>query len=115
MAGQLARTITRFVALCPHVQAIHDLVTKQRVHLSGGYVLDLYFNETLGKYGYTLVQGNQRLIGWDNAPHHPDLANFPHHVHQEDGTVALSPLTGNPEQDVEHVAAEVNAYLTAHL
>jgi hypothetical protein len=62
MAGQLARTITRFVALC-----------------------------------------------------HPGLANFPHHVHQEDGTVALSPLTGNPEQDVEHVAAEVNAYLTAHL
>ena len=63
MAGQLARAVARFVALCPHAQAIHDLVTKQRVHLSGGYVLDLYFNEMLGKYGYTLVRGNQRLIG----------------------------------------------------
>jgi len=21
------------------------------------------------------------LIGWDNAPHHPELENFPHHKH----------------------------------
>jgi len=67
MASQLAQAVTRFVALCPYVQAIHDLVTKQRVDLGGGYVLNLYFNETLGKYGYTLVRGNRRLIGWDNA------------------------------------------------
>ena len=31
MAGQLSRAIARFVALCPYVQAIHDLVAKQRV------------------------------------------------------------------------------------
>ena len=24
---------------------------------------------------------------WDNAPHHPELPNFPHHVHYEDGRV----------------------------
>ncbi len=115
MAGQLARAVARFVALCPHVKAVHDLATKQRVDLSGGYVLDVYLNEMLGKYGYTLVREDERIIGWDNAPHHPDLAGFPHHVHWEDGTVAPSPLTGDPERDVEYVAAEVNAYLAAHL
>ena len=114
MAGQLDRAVARFVALCPHVQAVHDLVTKQRVDLSGGYVLDLYFNETLGKYGYTLVRGGQCLIAWDNAPRHPSLKDFPHHVHREDGTVASSPLTGDPERDVEHVAREVNVFLAAH-
>jgi hypothetical protein len=24
---------------------------------------------------------------WDNAPHFPKLANFPHHIHKEDGSV----------------------------
>ena len=115
MAGQLARAVARFVALCPYVQVVHDLVTKQRVVLAGGYVFDLYFNETLGKYSYTLVQGARRLIGWDNASHHPGLANFPHHFHLEDGTVASSPLTGVPEQDIEYVVAELNRFLARYL
>jgi len=24
---------------------------------------------------------------WDNAPHHPELPNFPHHVHNQDRSV----------------------------
>jgi hypothetical protein len=111
VAGQLARAIARFVTLCPHVRAVHDLVTKQRVDLAGGYVFDLYFNAPLGKYSYTLVYGDRRLIGWDNAPHHPDLTGFPHHVHLEDGSVVPSPLTGVPEQDIEHVAVALNEFL----
>ena len=113
MAGQLDRAVARFIALCPYVQAIHDLLTKQRVELSSGYVLDFHFNEAFGRYSYTLVQGDRRIIGWDNAPHHPDLTSFPHHFHRKDGTVTSSPLTGDPEQDVEYVAAEVNAHLAA--
>ncbi len=26
---------------------------------------------------------------WDNAPHHPELPNFPHHVHYENGRVEI--------------------------
>ena len=115
MAGQLARAVARFVALCPYAQVVHDLVTKQRAVLAGGYVFDLYFNETLGKYSYTLVQGSRRIIGWDNALHHPGLANFPHHFHREGSTVVSSPLIGNPEQDIEYVAAELNEFLDSHL
>ena len=111
MADRLARVVARFVALCPYARSVHDLVTKQRVVLTGGYAFDLYFNETLGKYSYTLTQGSDRLIGWDNAAHHPGLENSPHHFHREDGTVISSPLTGVPEQDIEHVAAELNEFL----
>ena len=30
---------------------------------------------------YWLTAENQLRIGWDNAPHHSQLANFPHHKH----------------------------------
>jgi len=33
------------------------------------------------KFGYWLDRKNKMLIGWDNAPHHPELENFPHHKH----------------------------------
>jgi hypothetical protein len=101
MAGQLARAVARFIALCPYVQAVHDLLTKQRVELGSGYVLDFHLNDAFARYSYTLARGGQRLIVWDNAPHHPDLASFPHHYDREDDTVTPSPLTGDPEQDME--------------
>ncbi len=115
MAGQLARAVARLIARCPHAQTAHDLVTKQRVVLEGGYVLDLYFNETQGKYSYTLVRGGRRIIGWDNAPHHPGLTNFPHHFHREDGSVVPSSLTGVPEDDIEIVVTELNRLLARRL
>lgn len=113
MAGQLAHAVAHFIARCPHAQSVHDLVTKQRVVLDGDYIFDLRFNEAQGKYSYTLVRKGQRIIGWDNAPHHPDLTNFPHHFHRQDGTVIPSSLTGVPEDDIEIIAAELNHFLAA--
>jgi len=75
--------------------------------------MDFYYNATLGKYGYTLIRGGQRILGWDNAPHHPGLESFPHHCHLPDGTVEPSALTGDPETDVVIVAIEVNTFLRA--
>jgi len=43
MAGQLARVVARFIARCPYAQSVHDLATKQRVTLEGGYTIELYF------------------------------------------------------------------------
>ncbi len=34
------------------------LRSKVRAHLIGGYVIDIYFNQTLGKYSYTLIREN---------------------------------------------------------
>jgi hypothetical protein len=33
-------------------------------------------------YSYHWADANARLIRrWDNAPHHPELPGFPHHIH----------------------------------
>jgi hypothetical protein len=111
MAAEFNRAVARFIATCAYVTAVHDLITKWRLELVGGYILDLYFNETLGKYGYTMVQARTRVLGWDNAPHHPGLANFPHHVHRPDGQIEPSALTGDPDHDLEQVRLEIEAFL----
>lgn len=111
MAAEFNRAVAQFIAACAYVTAVHDLITKWRLELVGGYVLDLYFNEALGKYSYALVQGGQRVLGWDNARHHPDLANFPHHVHRPGGQIEPSTLTGDPDHDLEQVRLEIEAFL----
>jgi len=78
MAATFHHALAHFIATCAYVMAVRDLITKWRLELAGGYILDLYFNETLSKYSYTLIQAGTRVLGWDNAPHYPGLANFPH-------------------------------------
>jgi len=57
------------------------------------------------------VQARRRVLGWDNALHHPGLANFPHHVHPPDGQIEPSALTGDPDHDLEQVRHEIEAFL----
>ena len=90
MAARFDRAVDRFIANCNYVLAVQDLITKWRLELSHGHVLDLYYNESLSKYGYTLVAAGTRVLGWDNAPHHPELDDLPHHVHRPDGRVESS-------------------------
>jgi len=113
MAASFDRAVARLISTCPHVVTAHDLVTKWRIELSGGYVLDLCFNESLGKYSYALVKGNTRVLGWDNAPHHPGLDNFPHHLHRADGSIESSSLSGNPDDDLKQVQQIIEALLAA--
>jgi hypothetical protein len=68
MATKFDDALADFISCCVYVVATHELATKWRLELVGGYLLDLYFNETLGKYSYTLAKGGQRIWGWDNAP-----------------------------------------------
>jgi len=52
----------------------------------------LFVNEAIGdnwrEYSYHWQKDGKMIRRWDNAPHHKDLSNFPHHVH--DGTDILS-------------------------
>jgi hypothetical protein len=109
MAPKLVEVIKRFLAECPHIISCQDHLTKTRLELENGYFLDLFYNETLGKYSYTLIKQNQRVVGWDNAPHHSQLSNFPHHFHAMDGTTQPSNFTGDPAQDIGTVINIVNA------
>lgn len=109
MVGQLARAVSHILTVCPYVIAVHDFATKVRLELTDGYLLDLYFNPTLGKYTYALIYRDRKIYGWDNAPHHPGLATHPHHFHDEDGNIQPSTLTGDPERDIALVIARINA------
>jgi len=111
MAATLEGALNHFIANCPLVVSVHHLMTKWRIQLKGGYAPDFYFNATSGKYSYTLSQNDNRVLGWDNAPHHPNQPNYPHHFHDTDGNIVPSQLNGDPEHDLEIVRAEVERVL----
>jgi hypothetical protein len=113
MATPFDQALADFISRSAYVLVVQELATKWRLELIDGYLLDLYFNATLGKYSYTVAKGGKRIWGWDNAPHHPALVNFPHHVHQPDGTIAPSALTGQPDEDLREVRILVEAYLAS--
>ncbi len=102
-----------FLRECKFAVFAQNLKTKIRIILKGNYFLDMYYNKTLGKYAYTLVMENRRVIGWDNAPHHKGLDNFPHHFHTTDGQTLPSKLKGNPETDVYIVIEVVNKFFVS--
>jgi len=55
------------------------------LHLQDGTnlrVTEQWQGRTLERYSYYwLTATNALKIGWDNAPHHTRLPNFPHHKH----------------------------------
>ena len=59
------------------VLRIEDLHTKIRAHLRENYFLDVYYNNTLQKYSYTVIRGDRRVMGWDNAKHHVRVSISP--------------------------------------
>lgn len=115
MATDFEEAVERFVTECPYVVMVQDLVTKVCLEMEADYIMDLYYNETLAKYSYTLVKAEARLLGWDNARHHPLLENFPHHVHRVDGLVEPSKLNGSPEHDLVLVRLKVERFLADQL
>lgn len=45
-------------------------------------ITEQWHGGTLKRYSYYwLTSTNELKIGWDNAPHHTQLENFPHHKH----------------------------------
>lgn len=62
--------------------------TKIRLRLIDGSSLRIWekrFNRSLQRYSYYwLDELNKQIIGWDNAPHHPDIESSPHHKHVKD-------------------------------
>jgi hypothetical protein len=47
-------------------------------------IVERWQGSELIRYSYYWLDSENRLkVGWDNAPHHRDLAGFPHHKHTE--------------------------------
>lgn len=61
------------------VKADVELADGSRLHIN-----EVYVRGELRKYAYYRLTPTGEIIqGWDNAPHHPEIASFPHHLHQE--------------------------------
>jgi len=42
------------------------------------------FKSSLQRYSYYWLDAlDNQIIGWDNAPHHPEIETFPHHKHMD--------------------------------
>jgi len=82
---------------------VEFLGTKIRAYLPNRYIFDIYHNQTLGKYSYTLIKENRRIAGWDNAPHHVSVESYPDHFHDVDGKIKTSHLSGDPLEDLDMV------------
>ena len=81
------------------------------ITFQGGGRLDIFEfatyetgNVIVQKYRYNFII-RDKLIRWDNAPHHKGLASFPHHIHINDGVYETKKLN----------LKEVLEYLKKHI
>jgi hypothetical protein len=84
---------------------------KLRLHLRDGSFLDIWLSAD-GDYSYHWEQRRQRgkLYRWDNAPHHPKIDTFPHHLHEGDeNLVVASHLDSTPEIALRQVLEYVRS------
>ena len=73
------------------------------ITLLNGDTIELfeYLHENVGeliskKYSYHWQDKEGQLIKrWDNAPHHKELNNYPHHIHYNDSLVQPNTLIPN--------------------
>jgi hypothetical protein len=83
--ARYSKYIHRFVPL-----RVEDEYLKIVIYFSDGSslrVAEEWEEGILIKYSYYWLTPDNRLkIGWDNAPHHVQLENFPHHKHVEQQT-----------------------------
>lgn len=62
-------------------KAIVELTDGSRLHIN-----EVWLSGSLHKYAYYWLTPTGALLqGWDNAPHHPQIATYPHHCHTPTG------------------------------
>ena len=71
----------------------------ERVRVERGGVVKVEY-----RYHYRRADGTL-VFRYDNAPHHPELPNFPHHVHIEDRVEPADP------PDLHDVLQKIDGYL----
>ena len=80
LASEIIAEIELLTASNPNLIRLRaDLINSDKLHIS-----EAWDDETLIRYAYYWLKQNDELrIGWDNAPHHPEVSTHPHHKHIE--------------------------------
>ncbi|MBI2333689.1 MAG: hypothetical protein HYU84_16315 [Chloroflexi bacterium] len=78
LASEIIAEIELLAASNPNLIRLRaDLFNSDKLHIS-----EAWDEETLIRYAYYWLKQNDELrIGWDNAPHHPEVSTHPHHKH----------------------------------
>ncbi|MDL1912548.1 hypothetical protein FBQ81_17955 [Chloroflexi bacterium CFX6] len=78
LASEIIVEIELLAASNPNLIRLRaDLINSDRLHIS-----EAWDEETLIRYAYYWLKQNDELrVGWDNAPHHPQISTHPHHKH----------------------------------
>ncbi len=61
------------------------------------------------RYSYTYIRNNEHIFRYDNAPHHLNLKNFPHHKHT--GPKEIPETSDQPS--LKHIFREIEQILLA--
>lgn len=83
--SRLIRTVVRYehrlTGTVEQFKAVAWLVDGSHPHIN-----EVWLSGQLHKYAYYwLTPTDDVIAGWDNAPHHPHISTFPHHVHTPNG------------------------------
>ena len=84
---RLLRIEEQFCSLVHHLVPVEldDETLRLIIYLDDGTnlrVTEQWQGDALRRYSYYWLTADDELeIGWDNAPHHVRLENFPHHKH----------------------------------
>ncbi len=70
----------------------------------------IYHNKGHFDYSYQFFS-NIPVMRWDNKEDFPELLNFPHHYHAENGIIEPSELIGEPIRDVQTVLMKLEAFM----
>lgn len=91
------------------------LMYKVRCDLPKGYSFQVRLRLWQGALSYSYQLFTDRpVLRWDNAPHYPGLANFPHHFHDDTETRHASTLVGNPLTDLPTILPVITEYMDRH-
>lgn len=86
---------------------------KIRANLTGGnnFQVRVYYNQGHIDYAYQLFT-HVPLLRWDNKEEFQDLPTYPHHQHDERGSVKSSSLIGDPTVDIDVVLDEMSNFIS---
>lgn len=87
---------------------------KVRAELPRGckFQVRIYSNAGHVDYAYQLFKDDNPILRWDNKEEFRSLKTYPHHHHDRVGNIQPSPLTGDPQADIELVLREIQNFLT---
>ena len=89
-----------------------EFVLKARCRAKQRFTFQVWIRQDQAgvRYSYQFFS-RTTILRWDNAPHFPDLENYPHHVHDRRGKRNPSKLIGDPIKDLLPVLKEIEEFL----